>query len=143
LAKIEAKILRKSEKIIAKLFDTDIIVLRIRRVKVYKYRSGIEIYARSCKKGFFCGMLTKEKKGKIIADYRNTDADTGSPEVQIAILTTRINELTGHLKIHPKDHSSRRGLLKMVGTRSSLLKYVSKKDIGRYRKIISRLGLRK
>jgi len=88
-------------------------------------------------------MLTKEKKGKIIADYRNTDADTGSPEVQIAILTTRINELTGHLKIHPKDHSSRRGLLKMVGTRSSLLKYVSKKDIGRYRKIISRLGLRK
>jgi small subunit ribosomal protein S15 len=88
-------------------------------------------------------MLTKEKKGKIIADYRASDADTGSPEVQIAILTNRINDLTGHLKVHPKDHSSRRGLLKMVGTRSSLLKYVSKKDIGRYRKIISRLGLRK
>jgi small subunit ribosomal protein S15 len=69
--------------------------------------------------------------------------DTGSPEVQIAILTSRINELTEHLKTHKKDHSSRRGLLKMVGTRSSLLKYVKNKDIDRYRKIISRLGLRK
>ena len=88
-------------------------------------------------------MLTKEKKGKIIADYRTGDVDTGSPEVQIALLTSRINELTEHLQTHPKDHSSRRGLLKMVGTRSSLLKYISKKDIGRYRKIISRLGLRK
>jgi len=88
-------------------------------------------------------MLTKEKKGKIIGDYRTSDADTGSPEVQIALLTSRINELTGHLKTHPKDHASRRGLLKMVGTRSSLLKYVGDKDVGRYRKIISRLGLRK
>ncbi|HIJ70917.1 MAG TPA: 30S ribosomal protein S15 [Planctomycetes bacterium] len=88
-------------------------------------------------------MLTKEKKEKIIGDYRTSDADTGSPEVQIALLTSRINELTEHLKTHPKDHASRRGLLKMVGTRSSLLKYVGDKDIGRYRKIISRLGLRK
>lgn len=88
-------------------------------------------------------MLTKEKKCKIIEDYRTNNTDTGSPEVQIALLTTRINELTGHLKTHPKDHSSRRGLLKMVGTRSSLLKYVRNKDVGRYREIISRLGLRK
>ena len=88
-------------------------------------------------------MLTKEKKGKIIEDFQMGELDTGSPEVQIAILTSRINELTEHLKEHKKDHSSRRGLLKMVGTRSSLLKYVKNKDIERYRKIISRLGLRK
>lgn len=88
-------------------------------------------------------MLTKTKKDKIIADYKTGENDTGSPEVQIAILTTRINELTEHLKMHPKDHSSRRGLLKMVGTRSSLLKYVRKNDVKRYRTIISRLGLRK
>ncbi len=88
-------------------------------------------------------MLTKDKKNKIIEDYRTNDSDTGSPEVQIALLTTRINELTEHLKTHSKDHSSRRGLLKMVGTRSSLLKYVRNKDVGRYREIISRLGLRK
>jgi len=88
-------------------------------------------------------MLTKDKKEKIIADYRTGENDTGSPEVQIAILTTRINELTEHLKTHPKDHSSRRGLLKMVGTRSSLLKYIRKNDVKRYRTIISRLGLRK
>ena len=88
-------------------------------------------------------MLTKDKKDKIIGDYRLSDSDTGSPEVQIAILTTRINELTEHLKTHRKDHSSRRGLLKMVGTRSSLLKYVRNKDIERYRTIIAKLGLRK
>ena len=88
-------------------------------------------------------MLTKEKKGKIIADYRLKEDDTGAPEVQIAILTTRISELTEHLKAHPKDHSSRRGLLKMVGARSALLKYVRNKDVNRYREIISRLGLRK
>ena len=88
-------------------------------------------------------MLTKEKKEKIITDYRTDETDTGSPEVQIALLTSRINELTEHLKIHKKDHTSRRGLLKMVGLRSSLLKYVGNKDVERYRKIISRLGLRK
>ncbi len=77
-------------------------------------------------------MLTKDKKEKIIADYKTGDNDTGSPEVQIAILTTRINELTEHLKTHPKDHSSRRGLLKMVGTRSSLLKYIRKKNLARF-----------
>jgi small subunit ribosomal protein S15 len=88
-------------------------------------------------------MLTKEDKGKIINDFEVHEGDTGSPEVQIALLTTRINELTEHLKIHRKDHSSRRGLLKMVGTRSALLKYVSKKDVKRYQSIISRLGLRK
>ena len=88
-------------------------------------------------------MLTKEKKTKIIGDYKLSDSDTGSPEVQVALLTTRINELTEHLKTHKKDHSSRRGLLKMVGTRSSLLKYVRNNDIVRYREVIKRLGLRK
>jgi len=88
-------------------------------------------------------MLTKEKKDKVISDYRTNDKDTGSPEVQIAILTTRINDLTEHLKAHAKDHSSRRGLLKMVGNRSSLLKYVKNTDLSRYQAIISRLGLRK
>ena len=88
-------------------------------------------------------MLTAQEKDKIIGDFKTHDGDTGSPEVQISLLTKRINELTEHLKIHRKDHASRRGLLKMVGTRSSLLKYVSKKDVKRYREIISRLGLRK
>ena len=88
-------------------------------------------------------MLTGEKKKKIVADFETHQGDTGSPEVQVALLTRRINELTEHLKIHRKDHASRRGLLKMVGTRSALLKYVSKKDINRYKNIISRLGLRK
>jgi len=88
-------------------------------------------------------MLTKEEKHKIIGDFETHDGDTGSPEVQIALLTRKINELTEHLKIHRKDHASRRGLLKMVGTRSALLKYISKKDIKRYREVISRLGLRK
>ena len=88
-------------------------------------------------------MLTKTKKGKIIQDYEKHQGDTGSPEVQIALLTGRINELTEHLKLHRKDHSSRRGLLKMVGTRASLLKYMGKKDPKRYRDIVSRLGLRK
>jgi len=88
-------------------------------------------------------MLTAEDKKKIIEDFEIHEGDTGSPEVQIALLTTRINELTEHLKTHPKDHASRRGLLKMVGTRAALLKYVNKKDVKRYRRIISRLGLRK
>ena len=88
-------------------------------------------------------MLTKRQKDQIIGDYETHDGDTGSPEVQIALLTRRINDLTEHLKTHKKDHSSRRGLLKMVGTRSSLLKYVNKKDHQRYQGIISRLGLRK
>jgi len=88
-------------------------------------------------------MLTKQKKQNIIGDYETHEGDTGSPEVQIALLTNKINELTEHLKIHRKDHASRRGLLKMVGTRSALLKYVNSKDVKRYQKIISRLGLRK
>ena len=88
-------------------------------------------------------MLVKEEKGKIIEDFKTHKGDTGSPEVQIALLTNRINELTEHLKTHRKDHSSRRGLLKMVGNRSALLKYINKKDPKRYRQIISRLGLRK
>ena len=88
-------------------------------------------------------MLTKQKKDNVIDEYKTHDADTGSPEVQIALLTVKINELTEHLKIHKKDHSSRRGLLKMVGTRSALLKYVNNRDVERYRAIIKRLGLRK
>ena len=88
-------------------------------------------------------MLTKEKKSEVIEKFRADDTDTGSPEVQIALLTSRINELTPHFKTHKKDHSSRRGLLKMVSNRNALLKYVAGKDINRYRKIISQLGLRK
>ena len=88
-------------------------------------------------------MLTTSEKKKIIDGFEIHEGDTGSPEVQIALLTRRIKELTEHLKTHKKDHTSRRGLLKMVGTRAALLKYVSKKDVKRYREIISRLGLRK
>ncbi|MFI4912115.1 MAG: 30S ribosomal protein S15 [Sedimentisphaeraceae bacterium JB056] len=88
-------------------------------------------------------MIAKEVKQQVIEENKINDKDTGSPEVQIAILTSRINELTGHLKDHKKDHASRRGLLKMVATRASLLKYLSKKDVNRYRAIISKLGLRK
>ena len=88
-------------------------------------------------------MLTKQEKQNIIGDFETHQGDTGSPEVQIALLTNKINELTEHLKTHRKDHASRRGLLKMVGTRSALLKYVNSKDVKRYQKIISRLGLRK
>jgi small subunit ribosomal protein S15 len=88
-------------------------------------------------------MLAKQEKEKIISDFETHQGDTGSPEVQIAILTRRINDLTEHLKIHRKDHASRRGLLKMVGTRAALLKYISKKDVRRYQGVISRLGLRK
>ena len=88
-------------------------------------------------------MLTKEEKNQVVSDFETHEGDTGSPEVQVALLTRRINELTGHLKNHPKDHSSRRGLLKMVGNRSALLRYVREKDVKRYQDIISRLGLRK
>ena len=88
-------------------------------------------------------MLTKQEKEKIIGDFKTNEEDTGSPEVQIALLTERINNLTEHLKTHPKDHTSRRGLLKMVGARTALLKYIGNKDVNRYREIISRLGLRK
>jgi len=88
-------------------------------------------------------MLTKQEKENIIGDFEAHRGDTGSPEVQIALLTKKINDLTEHLKIHRKDHASRRGLLKMVGNRSALLKYISKKDVKRYQDIISRLGLRK
>ena len=88
-------------------------------------------------------MLTKQEKDKIICDSKTHEADTGSPEVQVALLTKRINDLTEHLKTHRKDHASRRGLLKMVGTRSALLKYLNKKDVKRYQEIISQLGLRK
>ena len=88
-------------------------------------------------------MLAKQEKEKIISDFETHAGDTGSPEVQIAILTKRINELTEHLKIHRKDHASRRGLLQMVGTRTALLKYINRKDVSRYQAVISRLGLRK
>jgi len=88
-------------------------------------------------------MLTRQKKEKIISDFETHEGDTGSPEVQIALLTKKIEQLTEHLKAHKKDHASRRGLLKMVGNRSALLKYVRNKDVKRYRNIISRLGLRK
>ena len=88
-------------------------------------------------------MITKEKKQAIIKEYGRTENDTGSPEVQVAILTARINELTEHFKANPKDHHSRRGLLKMVGRRRNLLAYLRETDIERYRSLIERLGLRK
>ena len=87
--------------------------------------------------------LAAEQKTQIVTDYKIHDKDTGSPEVQIALLTRRITELTEHLKTHKKDHSSRRGLLKMVGKRNSLLKYLTREDRTRYQQIIGRLGLRK
>ena len=88
-------------------------------------------------------MITKEQKAQAIAKFGNSDTNTGSTHVQVALLTLRINDLQDHFKANPKDHASRRGLLKMVSTRASLLKYVSNKDVDRYRSIISRLGLRK
>ncbi len=88
-------------------------------------------------------MISKEKKQEIIAAYGRTANDTGSPEVQIALLTERINELTEHLKNNQKDHHSRRGLLKMVGQRRGLLEYLKKTDLEGYRNLIARLGLRK
>lgn len=87
--------------------------------------------------------IAGEAKSKILSDFSTHEKDTGSPEIQIALLTKRILELTEHLKIHKKDHSSRRGLLKMVGKRNSLLKYLTKQDRSRYQTIIGRLGLRK
>ncbi|MDR0918870.1 MAG: 30S ribosomal protein S15 [Oscillospiraceae bacterium] len=88
-------------------------------------------------------MLLKDEKTAVIENNKLHDKDTGSPEVQIAILTKRINDLTEHLKIHKKDHHSRRGLLKMVGHRRNLLNYLMKKDITRYRAVIEKLGIRK
>ncbi len=88
-------------------------------------------------------MISKEKKTAIINEYATKPGDTGSPEVQVAILTARINELTEHLKVHKKDHHSRRGLFKMVGQRRGLLEYLKKNDIERYRSLIERLGIRK
>jgi small subunit ribosomal protein S15 len=87
--------------------------------------------------------ITADEKKQIVTDFRTHDKDTGSPEVQIALLTKRITELTEHLKTHKKDHSSRRGLLKMVGKRNSLLKYLTREDRTRYQQIIGKLGLRK
>ena len=88
-------------------------------------------------------MITTEKKAELIKAYGRKEGDTGSPEVQVAILTERIKELTEHLKVNKLDHHSRRGLLKMVGKRRGLLQYLKKKDINRYRAIIEKLGIRK
>ncbi len=88
-------------------------------------------------------MIAKEKKQAIIAEYGLKEGDTGSPEVQVAILTARIQELTAHLQANPKDHHSRRGLLKMVGQRRGMLAYLQKKDLEGYRALIAKLGIRK
>ena len=88
-------------------------------------------------------MLTKERKIEIVDAFRQHDADTGSPEVQIALLSERIRELTDHFKIHKKDHHSRRGLLKLVGQRRRLLDYLKRRDFARYKEVIERLGIRK
>jgi len=86
--------------------------------------------------------ITKEEKAKLITKFGKGEADTGSTEVQVALLTERINELTEHLRIHAKDHHSRRGLLMMVGKRRRLLRYLERKDLDRYRALVSELGLR-
>ena len=88
-------------------------------------------------------MISKEKKTAIMKEYARSEGDTGSPEVQVAVLTARIQELTEHLKVNPKDHHSRRGMLKMIGRRRGLLSYLKSVDIERYRSLIERLGLRK
>ena len=88
-------------------------------------------------------MMTADRKQEVIGEYRTHDNDTGSPEVQIAVLTERIRQLTEHLKGHPKDHTSRRGLLMMVGKRGALLKYLQNKDWGRYQTLIGKLGIRR
>lgn len=88
-------------------------------------------------------MISKEKKQEIMKTYAMSEGDTGSPEVQIAVLTARIQELTAHLQSHPKDHHSRRGMLKMIGKRKGLLAYLKDTDIERYRSLIERLGIRK
>ena len=88
-------------------------------------------------------MISKEKKTAIMKEYARCEGDTGSPEVQVAVLTARIQELTEHLKVNPKDHHSRRGMLKMIGQRKGLLAYLKEIDIERYRSLIERLGLRK
>lgn len=87
--------------------------------------------------------LTQERKNAIIAEYKTHENDTGSPEVQIAVLTEEINNLNDHLRVHKKDHHSRRGLLKMVGKRRNLLNYLRKKDVARYRTLIQQLDLRR
>jgi small subunit ribosomal protein S15 len=87
--------------------------------------------------------VEQEVKGSLIAEHRLHDSDTGSPEVQVAIFSTRINQLTDHLKANPKDHHSRRGLLLLVGKRRRLLNYLSRNDIERYRSLISKLGIRR
>jgi len=88
-------------------------------------------------------MVTKEMKQEIVEKYGKSPGDTGSPEVQVALLTARISDLTEHLKVHKKDHHSRRGMLKMVGQRRGLLDYLKKTDIERYRSIVEKLGLRR
>ncbi|MFT8362646.1 MAG: 30S ribosomal protein S15 [Sporolactobacillus sp.] len=87
--------------------------------------------------------LTKERKGQLIQEFQTHENDTGSPEVQIAVLTEQINVLNEHLKAHKKDHHSRRGLLKMVGKRRNLLTYLREQDVKRYRELINKLGLRR
>ena len=112
------------------------------RAAVVRRSNGYAERVDRKEKEFFI-MLTKEKKQEIIKEYAIKEGDTGSPEVQVAILTYRINDLNEHLKEHHKDFHSRRGLLKMVGQRRNLLKYLRETDIERYRSLIARLGLRK
>ena len=96
-----------------------------------------------CSKEVGTVVLTSDRKGSIIREHRTHPSDTGSPEVQVALLTERINHLTEHLKVHKKDHHSRRGLLMMVGKRRRLLRYLQEQDVERYRSLIAKLGLRR
>lgn len=137
-----------SGKINTKLYFTKKLVC----AKVYRHEfsrhseighSDRPLMAGDCKNKEEKEMISKEKKQAIIAEYGRSEGDTGSPEVQVAILTARIQELTEHLKENQKDHHSRRGLLKMVGQRRGMLAYLKKTDIERYRALIAKLGLRK
>jgi small subunit ribosomal protein S15 len=115
----------------------DFVFNHLKRLKLNAFKI-IKLLERGCK-----SMLATEKKQAIISSYKLHDSDTGSPEVQVAILTERITYLTEHFKIHKKDHHSRRGLLKIVGQRRRLLDYLKKKDVDRYRVIIEKLGIRR
>jgi small subunit ribosomal protein S15 len=109
--------------------------------KLWRVAGGFGCLHRKCRKGK--QMITKERRASLMQEYGRGENDSGSVEVQVALLTEEINNLTVHLKIHKKDHASRRGLLKMVGKRNSLLKYLNKKDEQRYRDLIGKLGIRK
>jgi small subunit ribosomal protein S15 len=123
---------------------SDVIVACVTRFRVhFVWRWLFQTGAASFLESVFEMAVTTEQKAKIVAEFQRAPGDTGSSEVQVALLTARINDLTGHFREHKKDHHSRRGLLSMVSQRRKLLDYLKGKDLNRYRSLIERLGLRK